>query len=83
MLVSLRFAVKDTKRYCFLFAVLTLGAASRIAMGLSPTVWASCERIFAFLYVAMAVVMGSLFFDLLQKVQDLFAHRSKLEKGTL
>lgn len=60
MLVALRFAVKETKRYWFLFFVLALGAASRMAMGLSPTVWASGERIFAFLYAAMTVVIGAL-----------------------
>ena len=60
LLLSLRFAVKETKRYWFLFFVLALGAASRMAMGLSPTVWASGERIFAFLYAAMTVVIGAL-----------------------
>jgi hypothetical protein len=69
LLVSLRFAVKDSKRYWFLFAVLAFGAASRMAMGLSPTVWASGERIFAFLYASMAAVIGSLLNELITKTK--------------
>ncbi len=57
---SLRFIVKDTKKYAFWFFVMLLGVASRVALGLSPTVWASGERIFAFLYVSMAAVMSML-----------------------
>lgn len=71
LLVSLRYAVKDTKHYWFLFVVLALGAASRMAMGLSPTVWASGERIFAFLYASMAVVIGSILTDLISQLKPL------------
>ena len=71
LLVSLRYAVKDTKRYWFLFTVLALGAASRMAMGLSPTVWASGERIFAFLYASMAAVIGSVIYNLFSEWKPL------------
>ena len=60
ILLCLRIAIEDTKQYCFLFFLLFLGAASRMAMGLSPTVWASGNRSCMFLYLAMSAVMGYL-----------------------
>ena len=60
ILLCLRIAIEDTKQYCFLFFLLFLGAASRMAMGLSPTLWASGNRSCMFLYLAMSAVMGYL-----------------------
>ena len=60
ILLCLRIVFDDTKQYCFCFFLLFLGAASRMAMGLSPTVWASGNRSCLFLYLAMAVVMGNM-----------------------
>ncbi len=58
LLLSLYWSLEDIKEYCFLFFLLVVGAASRIAMGLSPTVWASGSRSCIFLYLAMAAVLG-------------------------
>ena len=60
ILLCMRIVFEDTKQYCFLFFLLFLGAASRMAMGLSPTVWASGNRSCMFLYLAMAAVMGNM-----------------------
>ncbi len=63
LILSVWFAVKDRKRFGFYFFVLALGAASRMVMGISPTVWASGKRSGAFLYAAMAVVFAALVYD--------------------
>ncbi len=60
LLIALRFAVPDTRLYCFLFVLLALGAISRFAMGLSPTVWISGERTFTLLYLSMSAVIAAL-----------------------
>lgn len=69
ILLSLRFVIEDTKQYCFLFFLLFLGAASRMAMGLSPTVWASGNRSCLFLYLTMSVVMGALIIEIARKMK--------------
>ena len=70
ILFSLRVVIEDTKQYCFLFFLLFLGAASRMAMGLSPTVWASGNRSCIFLYLAMAVVMGYMVLEIVWKIEE-------------
>ncbi len=70
LLISLRFAVKDRKQYGFLFFVLGIGAASRGAMGLSPTVWASGGRINTFLYFSMVVVVAYLLLELYREIKE-------------
>lgn len=55
----------NTKRFCHLFAVLTIGAISKVSMGMSPTVWASSERTTIFLLFAF-IVIGSYAFEDLQ-----------------
>jgi hypothetical protein len=64
LLISLYGAVDDRRLFWLFFFLLTVGAASRVAMGLSPTVWASGERTCFFLYVCMAVVLGNLLLSL-------------------
>lgn len=70
ILLSMRWVIEDTKQYCFLFFLLFLGAASRMAMGLSPTVWASGNRSCIFLYLAMAVVMGYMVLGIVGKIEE-------------
>ena len=70
ILLSLRVAIEDTKQYCLAFFLLFLGAASRMAMGLSPTVWASGNRSCIFLYLAMAVVMGYMVLGIVGKIEE-------------
>lgn len=70
ILLSLRIAIEDTKQYWLSFFLLFLGAASRMAMGLSPTVWASGSRSCIFLYLTMAVVMGMMILGILQKLTE-------------
>jgi hypothetical protein len=69
ILLSLRVVIEDTKQYCFLFFLLFLGAASRMAMGLSPTVWASGNRSCLFLYLSMSVVMGAMVIEIVRKME--------------
>ncbi|MBQ8441630.1 MAG: hypothetical protein IJX19_13285 [Clostridia bacterium] len=70
ILISMRIAMDDTKQYCLSFFLLFLGAASRMAMGLSPTVWASGNRSCIFLYLTMAVVMGMMILGIMQKLAE-------------
>ena len=60
LLISLHGALDDQRLFWLFFFLLAVGAASRIAMGLSPTVWASGERTCFYLYVCMATVLGNL-----------------------
>ena len=70
ILLSMRIAIEDIKQYWFSFFLLFLGAASRMAMGLSPTVWASGNRSCIFLYLAMAVVMGYMVLGIIKKIEE-------------
>jgi hypothetical protein len=60
LLVSLHGALDDPQLFWLFFFLLAVGAASRIAIGLSPTVWASGERTCFYLYACMSVVLGCL-----------------------
>lgn len=60
LLISLHGALDDQRLFWLFFFLLAVGAASRIAMGLSPTVWASGERTCFYLYICMATVLGNL-----------------------
>lgn len=77
ILAALRFAVADTRLYLISVLLLGTGAASRIAMGLSPTVWASGERTCIFLYVAMDLVIA---FLLLPISERLFPERVRTQQ---
>lgn len=65
ILYALRVVIREPKIYLFLAFFLAVGAASRIAMGLSPTVWASGERTCTFLYAAIAVAFAHLLYQFL------------------
>lgn len=64
ILVALHFVIRDPKLYGFCFFLLSLGAASRMVLGFSPTVWASGARTATFLYVCMSAVFGMLLVNL-------------------
>ena len=70
ILYAIRQAVRESKDFWSIFFLLAVGAASRIAMGLSPTVWASGERTCTFLYVCMAVVALIMLYRVIQKLQN-------------
>ena len=70
ILLCMRIVFEDTKQYCFWFFLLFLGAASRMAMGLSPTVWASGNRSCLFLYLAMSAVMGAMLLTVTQSMKE-------------
>lgn len=63
LLYALRVVIRDTRCYLFFLLLLAFGAASRIAMGLSPTVWASGERTCTLLYASIAAVFAYLIFQ--------------------
>lgn len=56
ILVAIYDATVDKNLFWTFFILLGLGAASRIALGFSPTVWASGERTCCYLYAAMTTV---------------------------
>ena len=55
-----------TKKFSHLMAVLVIGTASKLSMGMSPTVWASAERTSIFLlfgFIIIAVYCGEIIFE--------------------
>lgn len=48
-----------TKKFSHLMAVLVIGAASKVSMGMSPTVWASSERTSIFLLFGFVIIAVS------------------------
>lgn len=48
-----------TKKFSHLMAVLVSGAASKVSMGMSPTVWASSERTIIFLLFGFVIIAVS------------------------
>ena len=57
ILTAIYQTVEDKKLFFVFFFLLALGAASKMALGLSPTVWASGERTCTYLYAVMAAVL--------------------------
>ncbi len=57
ILTAIYQTVEDKKLFFAFFFLLALGAASKMALGLSPTVWASGERTCTYLYAVMAAVL--------------------------
>ena len=79
IIVSLRYAIDDTFTYWLSFIFLGVGAASRIAMGLSPTVWASGNRTCIFLFLATDVVLGFLLYSTFKKIRLLYKPQKNLK----
>ena len=53
---SLFLCFENKFNFLFSFGILSIGFASRMLMGFSPTIWASGERTFLFLYFSMIMV---------------------------
>lgn len=68
VLYLLSHAVRNPQRYWLFVYLLAVGAASRIVIGLSPTVWASGERTCTFLYAALAIVASYLLYGIISTV---------------
>ncbi len=66
VLISLWAVFKNTQMTLFSISVLGVGLATAVAMGFSPTVWASADRTFIFMYMAFAAV-GIMLFKHIQK----------------
>jgi hypothetical protein len=56
IMFSLKVVIKDSKKYLAVFYLLFCGAASKMSLGLSPTVWASSGRGTTFLYIALGII---------------------------
>lgn len=56
MVYSLFFCFENKFNFLFSLGVLSIGFASRMLMGFSPTIWASGERTFLFFYFSMIMV---------------------------
>ncbi len=83
IMFSLKVVIKDGKKYLAVFYLLFCGAASKMSLGLSPTVWTSSGRGTTFLYVALGVVtviaINYVFTDVVKIVKDRYL--SKKSKG--
>lgn len=83
ILFTLRVIIKDTRDYIAVFFILGVGAASRMSLGLSPTVWSSGGRATTFLYVALGVVtviaINYVFTDVVKIAKDRYL--SKKSEG--
>ena len=58
ILLLLSWIIRDKKLYFLCFFLLGIGAATRISLGLSPTVWESGNRTCTYLYIAFSVTIG-------------------------
>ncbi|MBQ8738597.1 MAG: hypothetical protein IJZ04_03775 [Clostridia bacterium] len=56
IMYSLRVVISDNKKYLSVFYILFCGAASKMSLGLSPTVWTSSGRGATFLYIAIGII---------------------------
>ncbi len=64
MLTSLWIIINDTREYILLFFALATGAISKIALGLSPTVWTGSGRATTYLYIAIAIATGAVIYKI-------------------
>lgn len=60
----------DKKTYFVCFFLLGVGAATRIALGFSPTVWDSGNRTCTYLYFAFSFTVGAVLFSLFKEKRD-------------
>lgn len=58
ILYSLRLIIRDIKEYCLVFLSLAIGAITKIALGLSPTLVISSPRATIFLYFSISIALG-------------------------
>ncbi|WP_455797622.1 DUF6056 family protein [Clostridium butyricum] len=61
VLISIYFCCKDKVKACMLICIIIIGTASRMAIGFSPTIWASSDRTFLFMYFSFIIVAISIF----------------------
>lgn len=54
-LVALYFCFEDKKKRILVVAIALLGLASRVVMGVSPTIWASNDRTFIYMYFSLII----------------------------
>ena len=64
MLVCLYHIISDKRQYFMLFFFLGTGAVCKISLGLSPTVWVSGARGATYLYIAIAITIGALAYEI-------------------
>lgn len=56
-IIALKSTIKNTDSYLLMLLVLSAGFASRLVMGVSPTVFASTDRPSVFIYTAFIIVI--------------------------
>lgn len=54
-LISLYFCFEDKNKKILVMFIALLGIASRIVMGFSPTIWASMDRTFIYMYFSLII----------------------------
>ncbi len=73
VLFSLREVIEGTPEYVLLFYALGIGSATKIALGLSPTVWASGNRGATFLFISIAITLGVAVYQLITLIRERYA----------
>lgn len=71
-LFSLYVIFENKKTYLLTLFILTLGFISRMIMSFSPTIWASGDRTFIFMYASLLICSIILYREFCNKVNDKF-----------
>lgn len=69
VLFSLAEVIESTREYILLFYALGVGSATKIALGLSPTVWASGNRGATFLFISIAIATGVAVYEAIRQIK--------------
>ena len=63
-LISLYFCFEDKNKRMLVLFIALVGLASRIVMGFSPTIWASMERTFIYMYFSLIICAVMVYVEL-------------------
>ncbi|MBE6624742.1 MAG: hypothetical protein E7622_03755 [Ruminococcaceae bacterium] len=63
LLVCMLFIIDKRRDYFMIFFALAAGAISKIALGLSPTVWTGAGRASTYLYLAISIATGMVIYQ--------------------
>ena len=64
ILVCMFIIIENKRQYFMLLFTLATGAISKIALGLSPTVWTGSGRASTYLYLAISIATGAVIYQI-------------------
>lgn len=70
ILACLYIIIEQKRTYFLLLFTLATGAISKIALGLSPTVWTGSGRATTYLYIAIIIATGAVIYQIYLKLYD-------------